>query len=76
MKLNKIIFTSSEILSKDIKNYFELKTKKSDDLYEIYEGNRELFKDEENIVLAYFTDFKVALDYIEENYDIYKIAFA
>lgn len=75
MKLNKIIFTSKEGLANEIKVFFDLKLKKTDDLFQVYEWSREIYKDEENIVLAYFKDFKNALDYIEENYDIFKIAF-
>lgn len=75
MKLNKIIFTSDKTLFTKLINYFSLNTVKIDDYFEIYEWNRELFKDEENLVLVYFNDFSKSLNFIEENYDIFKIVF-
>jgi len=75
MKLNKIIFTSNKVLSNKLVTNFNFTKIKSEDFFEIYEWNRELYKDEENIVFVYFNDFSKSFSFIEEHYDIFKIIF-
>lgn len=75
MKLNKIIFASDKILASKLTKNFNFNKIKSEDSFEIYEWNRELYKDEENIVLVYFNDFSKSFSFIEENYDIFKLIF-
>lgn len=75
MKLNKIIFTSEKVLAEKLIKNFNFNKIKSEDFFEVYEWNRELYKDEENIVFVYFNDFSKSFSFIEENYDIFKLIF-
>jgi len=76
MKEIKIIFTSEEPIKDKILEINSLQEKYKEDWFVIYEWFRELYKDEENIVLVYFNDFSSSLKYIKENYDIFKIIVA
>jgi len=76
MKEIKVIFTQiKEVKNKILKNNILEEKTKTDD-YIIYEWYRELYKDEETVILVYFNDFVSSLNYIKENYDIFKIVIA
>lgn len=76
MKLIKIIFTQSNKIKDDIikLNNFDEKVKNDD--FTILEWYRNIYKDEESVVLVYFNSFNKALSYVKDNYDIFKIIIA
>ena len=73
MKEIKVIFTENEEIRNEILKNINLEEKNKTEDFIIYEWSRELYKDEESLVLVYFTDFSEALKYAKENYDIFKI---
>jgi len=76
MKEIKIIFTSEKSIKDKILEINSLQEKYKEDWFVVYEWFRELYKDEEDIVLVYFNDFSNSLQYIKENYNIFKIIIA
>ena len=76
MKLKKIIFTSSEKIKNELLkiNIFDEKYDSLD--FIVFEWYRNLFKDEEDLVLIFYRNFSKALVYLSENYDPFKVVFA
>jgi len=76
MKEIKVILTqNNEIKEKIIENnYFEEKENNAE--FTVYEGFRELYKEEEKLILVDFNNISEALKYIKENYDVFKIIIA
>jgi len=73
MKLNKIILTSDESIRDSLINRYGLVKNDSENIFEIFEWTREYYKDEEVLILAYFTNIDTSFNYISENYDIDKV---
>ncbi len=73
MKLTKVIITKEKELKDNLEKIIKLKEIKSNKDYTIHKWERKLFKEEETIILAQFNDLNNTINFLLENYEIFKI---
>lgn len=76
MKEIKVIFTSENSIKDKILKNNSLEEKDKLEWFTVYEWFRELYKEEESIVLVYFNNFSSSLEYVKEKYDVFKVIIA